>query len=98
MRMMKNYSLQPTRVFSKNYERILKYSIKTADRIDLVLKRLQNNPFQSGLRTHRIRGHRRYGSVWSSRATGDIRVLWTFDENDDLLIILLDVGGHDEVY
>jgi mRNA-degrading endonuclease YafQ of YafQ-DinJ toxin-antitoxin module len=54
---------------------------------------LQNDPFYPGLKTHKV-SSRLFGNTYSSRVTGDIRIIWKFDENKTLTLLLLDLGGH----
>jgi mRNA-degrading endonuclease YafQ of YafQ-DinJ toxin-antitoxin module len=36
----------------------------------------------------------KWGEIYSSRITKDLRVLWDFSENR-LVIIIIDIGGHE---
>jgi len=38
------------------------------------------------------------GEVCSSRITGDIRLIWEYNQENEIEIILLTIGGHDRVY
>jgi mRNA-degrading endonuclease YafQ of YafQ-DinJ toxin-antitoxin module len=49
------------------------------------------------LKTHKIRTKNEH-YFYSSRVTGDIRIIWQFDEYNQINIIMVDFGGHDEVY
>jgi len=33
--------------------------------------------------------------MYSSKVTGDLRIIWNFDKNNNLFLILLDLGGHE---
>ncbi|MEP7104038.1 MAG: hypothetical protein ABI721_05000 [Candidatus Dojkabacteria bacterium] len=93
---MRNYSLDST----AHFEREMKRLKKDRRTYNLVIRRLAiitNNPFDISLRTHQVNVPS-LGKVWSSRVNGDIRVIWEFDENDELVIIALRVDGHDGVY
>ena len=55
-----------------------------------------SDPYYPGLKTHKIES-RHYGQIFSSRLTGDLRILWKFSDNEDKILIF-DVGTHDEIY
>jgi len=54
---------------------------------------LITDPFAAILRSHKVQT-KNNGTRWSSRVTGDIRIIWDFDDNNIKIIELLDVGGH----
>ncbi len=51
------------------------------------------DPFYPGLKTHKVNS-RLFGNAFSSRVTGDIRIIWKFDDNKTLTLLLMDLGGH----
>ena len=57
------------------------------------LQLLRQNPHYPSLRSHRV-NTRFLGEHWSSRVTGDIRIIWDFENGNHLVILLLDIGGH----
>jgi len=62
----------------------------------LVLKTLdimENNPYYQSLRTKKIDSKRK--DLFESRVNRDIRLLWYFEEEDDKVIAMLEVGHHD---
>ena len=65
--------------------------METEDRFLQVIDRLSYNPFYPSLKTHSV-DIASLGKVYSSRVTGDIRIVWAFKE--DLIIVLYRVGGH----
>lgn len=62
-------------------------------RLKATLQKLAMNPTHPSLKSHKVNTPN-YGQRWSSWVTGDIRVIWDYDINKRLLILLLDVGGH----
>ena len=90
--------------FEKNF---LKASKKLSNKkrlklkqLNIVLERLRENPFSQSLKTHRV-DSKNHGKAWSSRVDGDLRIIWNFDSEDRVIILLLDIGGHsgtDKVY
>ena len=57
------------------------------------LQQLSDNPFEPSLHTHKVTDID--GNLaFSSKITGDLRVIWDFGENEIRVIELLDIGGH----
>jgi mRNA-degrading endonuclease YafQ of YafQ-DinJ toxin-antitoxin module len=92
------YELVPSNNFRKQYFKLIEKDSLVGKRIDKVTNFLQVNPFHPGLNTHVIGNHRKYGNIYSSRVTGDIRILWAISPSEELVILLLKIGGHDFVY
>ena len=82
--------------FDKKYIKLIKKNSDLEKRIDKTLFQLENNPKHPGLRTHQINDPD-YGKVWSSWVHGDLRIFWKY-EGEVIVILLLDIGSHDEVY
>lgn len=87
------YKLLSTKPFDKRYKKLIKRNSELADRFISVFKKLMDDPFDISLETHKVNS-RKYGETFSSSITGDIRVIWVFDKEKTLIIILLDIGGH----
>ena len=92
------YKIDFTPNFEKQYLKLIKYNPKLEVTIDKVFELLERDPFYPGLRSHIVDKDHMYGNIWSSRVTGDIRILWALDPNQNLVLILLKIGGHDFVY
>lgn len=92
------FKIRPTRYFFRSYKKLVKKNKSLSNRVDQVIEQLKTNPFQSGLRSHQVGANKEIGTLWSSRVTGDIRIIWAFDRNENLIIILVKIGGHDDVY
>lgn len=92
---MGNFKLQATNNFAKSAFKLSKNNLAISLQIQDSLISLSNDPFNISLRTHKVRT-RLYGYAFSSRVNGDLRIIWLFERNRD--IILLDIGGHDYVY
>ncbi len=63
-------------------------------RIDKTLGQLEKNPMHPGLRTHkitRVTGE----NAFAARVTGDLRIIWEFNEQQAYLLDILDMGGHE---
>jgi addiction module RelE/StbE family toxin len=80
--------------FKKRYRKIIKNNdyLKTKfhERLDLFCK----DPFDSKLKTHKLSGNLK--DLWAISITYDCRLIFSFCSDDTVLLI--DIGGHDEVY
>lgn len=90
---MTNYSIEPTKRFRASYKKIVRKDKKMSKRIQKVVDLLQFNPYYPSLKTHKVQT-RSYGERYSSWITGDTRLIWDYDENNRLILLLLDIGGH----
>lgn len=85
------YSLRYTQNFYHSYKRIAKKDKSLVISVEKVLKKLAVDPFSKSLKTHSVEISS-LGRVYSSRVNKDIRILWIFD--DDFNILLNRMGGH----
>lgn len=87
------YKLVETENFRKKNKKFSKNNPQFKIKLSKTLKLIQENPFHPSLKSHRaeIVG---LGKHWSSWVTGDIRIIWDFDEDDKIIILLLDIGKH----
>lgn len=90
---MDNYELKPTKHFQRKLRVLLKRSPILGNRVKKALNILKANPFYKGLRTHKVDALN-FGIRYSSTVTGDIRIIWDFDEDNNIVIILITVGKH----
>jgi mRNA-degrading endonuclease YafQ of YafQ-DinJ toxin-antitoxin module len=75
--------------FKKKLSKLIKYNPKISNKIESTLVFLSQNPLEPKLRSHKV------GSYWSSRVTGDIRIIWIYGDDKQVQILeLLDIGGH----
>jgi mRNA-degrading endonuclease YafQ of YafQ-DinJ toxin-antitoxin module len=58
-----------------------------------VLETLKSEPFYPSLKTHKV-DIPDQKSVYSSRITGDWRLIWEFDDEDNMVILCLKLGTH----
>ena len=64
-----------------------------------VLNELSEDPFQSRLRTHKLSG--KLKGLWACWVEYDCRIIFAFEDDPDAkveMIVLIDIGTHDEVY
>lgn len=87
------YSVKQSKYFTKSVEKLLKQRRISLTKINNVIIKLSSNPFDPSLKSHKV-NTRTFGLQYSSRIDGDLRIIWSFDENENLIIHLLDIGGH----
>lgn len=94
------YKLIYTKPFQKELKKLISKFRITEEKLGKTFSLLESNPFHPFLKTHQVES-RHFGKTWSSKIDGDLRIIWNFDENDQIKILLLDIGGHsgkDKVY
>jgi len=78
--------------FGKKYRKLPK---KIQQKVDGVIEEFQNNPLSPRLKNHPLKGAMKGRRAIS--VTGDLRII--FREYDDyILVLMLDVGTHTQVY
>ena len=90
---MTNYDLSPTPYFKKKYVKLIKNNQELKNKISKTFEFLQDNPFLPNLKTHKVDSKVKNG-VFSSRITGDLRIVWEFSAEEVNILDLLDIGGH----
>jgi mRNA-degrading endonuclease YafQ of YafQ-DinJ toxin-antitoxin module len=86
-----NFLLHYTSEYERDFKKIARKDKLLASKVLVVSERLGVNPFSIALRTHIVRISS-LGRVYSSKVTGDIRILWTLEKED--IILLHRIGGH----
>ena len=86
--------------FRRAFRRRTRNNPALQDRILEVLGKLLHDPFDPSLRSHKLRGQ--LEGLWACRVEYDCRIIFTFNADPsvqgDELIVLIDLGSHDEVY
>jgi addiction module RelE/StbE family toxin len=85
--------------FVRKFKRLTKKNPQLRSPIEKVLQLLTADPFDSSLRTHKLKGD--LDGVWSCSIDYDNRILFEFVTNSDSGeedILLLTLGSHDDVY
>ena len=85
--------------FKRAFKRLVKKNPQLQDKILLVLELLGNNPFHPSLKSHKLTGQ--LEGLWSCSVSYDCRIIFAFKKDvktDNDLIVLIDIGSHDEVY
>lgn len=87
------YILRLTETFLAQKTKILGNDEQLNKRLKSTLQKLSLNPIYPSLRSHKVNTPD-YGIRWSSWVTEDMRIIWDYDENERLVIVLLDIGMH----
>jgi mRNA interferase YafQ len=85
--------------FNRSFRKIVKKNPQLKDQITKVLKLLADDPFTPSLKSHKLGGD--LAGLWSCSVAYDCRIIFNFCEDEELLemvILLVDIGSHDEVY
>ena len=90
------FILRKSNKFIHKSEKLIQKNPDLIKRIDKALTFLRDNPKHPGLRTHQINDPD-YGKIWSSWVHGDLRIFWKY-EGEVIVVLLLDIGSHDEIY
>jgi len=85
--------------FNRSFRKITKKNPELKDQIVNVLRLLANDPFTPSLKSHKLGGD--LAGLWSCFVDPDCRIFFNFSEDEELLemvILLIDIESHDEVY
>ena len=82
--------------FKRAYRKFVKHDRALRRRVHDVLGQMRQDIFATSLRTHKLSGEL---SGLSACSRGyDCRMCFLDEEDDQELIVLVDIGTHDEVY
>ena len=85
--------------FKRSFRKITKKNPQLKNQIVKVLRLLADDPFTPSLKSHKLTGD--LAGLWSCSVAYDCRIIFNFSEDENLLemvILLIDLGSHDEVY
>jgi len=85
--------------FKRAFKKITKRNSQLKEQIVEILILLSAGPFTPPLKSHKLSGN--LDGFWSYSVAYDCRIIFNFSEDEQLLemvIILIDIGSHDEVY
>ena len=88
------YKIVTTKYFDKKLAKLLNSLPDLAQVINEIIIKLSINPWDPSLKTHKVNAIVSKDKVRSSSVTGDIRIIWDFDENNNLIIVMLTIGSH----
>ncbi|OGD97817.1 hypothetical protein A3A49_01535 [Candidatus Curtissbacteria bacterium RIFCSPLOWO2_01_FULL_38_11b] len=94
------FTLKITATFAATRKKLTGSNEALNKRIKTALQKLALNPAHPSLQSHKV-NTRNYGIRWSSWVTGDLRIIWDYDGEQRLVLIVLDIGTHsgaDKVY
>jgi len=80
--------------FKRAYRKKVKNDAELKDRFWEAAEIFVKDPFHSRLRTHKLTG--KLEGLWAFSVSFDCRVIFKFLSKTEILLI--DIGGHDEVY
>ena len=80
--------------FKKTYQKKVKNNPTLKKRFWKGMGLFSKEPFHPTLRTHKLIG--KLGGLWAFSVAYDCRVIFRFLNGDEVLLI--DIGGHEEVY
>lgn len=87
------YTLVATSTFDETYKKLIKGSQEKEKRTKKAIKLMRTDPFYPSLKSHKV-NTRNLGQKWSSWITGDLRIIWDFDETKKKVILLFAVTKH----
>lgn len=85
--------------FRRAFKRYTRNNPSRQERLFWVLERLAEDPFHPTLKTHKLSGQLK--DLWACSVEYDARVVFAFEPDPDTgedIIVLIDLGTHDEVY
>jgi len=93
---MNKFKISPQRFYFKKVVKLKrKRGNKFKKQLNKTLELLIDNPFCSSLRTHKVITRYDGKLAFSSYVTGDLRLIWRFNNEQIEVIDLLDIGGHE---
>lgn len=90
-----SYIIKRTDTFIKTAKKFFKKHPLLIDKFKDVLLKIEEDPFHASLKTHKLKGHLK--DQYSISLDYKYRITVTIEIQDEV-IILLDIGSHDEVY
>ncbi|MBD2298103.1 type II toxin-antitoxin system mRNA interferase toxin, RelE/StbE family [Nostoc sp. FACHB-190] len=85
--------------FKRAFKRVIRKNPRLEEKIFEVLELLVADPFTHSLKSHKLKGD--LEGLWACWVEYDCRIIYTFQpnpDNDEDMIVLIDIGTHDEVY
>ncbi|MGK7888530.1 MAG: type II toxin-antitoxin system YafQ family toxin [Leptolyngbyaceae cyanobacterium] len=87
--------------FKRRFKKLTKANPVLQNKVIGVLRLLANDPFTPSLKTHKLTGT--LDGLWSCSVAYDCRIIFSLATNknqdqQEIFILLLDIGSHDEVY
>jgi addiction module RelE/StbE family toxin len=93
------YTLSWSNGFRRGFKKATRKDKGLQEKIFSVLEKLSREPFDPALKTHKLHG--KLIGLWACQVEYDCRIVFAFEkepDNEEDLIVLVDIGKHDEVY
>ncbi|MFZ2152624.1 MAG: hypothetical protein WAV41_01020 [Microgenomates group bacterium] len=97
---MAHCNLLFSKIFLQKQQKLAKTDHQLAQKVYRVLQILETDPKNLSLHSHKV-STKNFGTAWSSSVTGDIRIIWNYDSQNNLVIFIPTLGSHsgkDKVY
>ncbi len=81
------------------FKKMIRKNPQLRNLIETTLRQLVKDPFHPSLRTHKLQGD--LSETWSCSINYSYRIIFEFIESDieeEKVILLVNLGSHDEVY
>lgn len=91
------YTPVSTSTYDEAYKKLIKGDQKKEKRAKKAIKLMRTDPFYPSLKSHKV-NTRNFGERWSSWITGDLRIIWDFDEAKKQIILLFTITKHSGVH
>ena len=86
--------INKTKYFLKKAKKLLNKNLQLISAVNKTVEILSQNPKDPKLGSHKVKTPK-FGECFSSSITGDLRLIWSYNENNEVEIIdLLDIGRH----
>jgi len=85
--------------FTRAFKRYIRRARFIQERTLAVLDQLAKDPFSPALKAHKLSGQ--LDGLWACWVEYNCRIIFSFENNpntDEEVILLIDLGTHDEVY
>jgi addiction module RelE/StbE family toxin len=92
-------SLVLTPSFRRTYRKLIKRNPQLQKRLEATIAQVEMDVFHPSLGTHKLSGS--LAGYWACSCGYDCRIVFAIEsaiDSDEEVIILLDIGKHDEVY
>ena len=85
--------------FRRAFQRYTRRNLARQRRVFETLEQLADDPFHPALKTHKLSGELQ--GMWACSVEYDCRIIFAFEPDPgtgEEMIVLIDLGTHDEVY
>ena len=79
--------------FDKSFQATIKKDKILIKKFFKTIRLLEENPFYPSLKSHKV-DIISFENVWVSSVSGDVRLAWVFDSDNQTIIICLQLGTH----